>query len=306
MNTATHFFEEYVGQRKPRSMAVESSAACNLDCPFCRYGQSAEESGQSKHSDIERKVGNMDLALYRDKILPSAVEFGINRIQLHYYGEPLMNKKLVEMISLGKESGMWMQFFTNGLLMTEKKMDELLDVKVDLVRFSIDGNSQDTYKLNRVGGDFNKVISILSKFAQKARDRKSKIKIEWSYIVTRNNEHEVNGARETAKSIGVDFMAKVLNTHDASWRPKGSSGQRDYKPKPCKDIFTIFSVQWNGDVSLCPYDVEGRFDLGNVGENTIDEIWNSPSYRQIRKRLANARKEPENEPEICKTCLMYR
>ena len=177
MATFTHFYEEHLVHRKPHAMAVESTAACNLDCPFCRYGQSADFAGQTKHSDIERQVGNVDLDLYKNKILPSAVDFGIKRIQLHFQGEPLMNKKLVKMIELGKDSGMWMQFFTNGLLMTEKKMDELLDARVNLVRFSIDGNSQDTYKLNRVGGDFDEVIPILSTFARKARERKSNIKI---------------------------------------------------------------------------------------------------------------------------------
>jgi len=306
MTNLTHIFEEYIVHRKPTSMAVESTAACNLDCPFCRYGQSAELVGQTAHSDIERKVGNVDLALYRDKILPSAKEFGIKQIQLHFQGEPLMNKKLVEMITLGKESGMWMQFFTNGLLMTEKKMDELLDANVDLVRFSIDGNSQDTYKLHRVGGDFDQVIEILTEFASKARDRSSKVKIQWSYIVTSNNEHELESARKRSESLGVEFMAKVLNTQDVSWRPKISSWLKDYKSKPCQDIFTIFNVQWNGDVVPCCYDVEGKVVLGNLVDNTMEEIWRLPRFKEFRKRLANAKAKPEEEPEICKSCPAYR
>lgn len=292
---------------RPPYLAVESTAACNLDCPFCRYGQSAQVTGHTAHSDIERKIGTIDFDLYAKRIVPSAAEFGTRRIQLHFQGEPLLNKRLPDMIRVGKQHGLDMQFFTNGLLLKEPTMDALLDSGVDLVRFSIDGNSQDIYKLNRVGGDFETVIDILGRFVAKARARNSPVRIEWSYIVIRNNEHEVDAAARRAESLGAIFITKVLNTTDPQLMPQDPQWHRtQFKIKPCQQIFSMLNVLWNGDVVPCCYDVEGSVVLGNVKNATLTEIWNSPAFKDFRRRLARVREEPENEPELCRHCPMWK
>jgi len=227
-------------------------------------------------------------------------------IQLHFQGDPLLNKRLVDIIILGRTAGMWMQFFTNGLLMTEDLMDQLIESEVDLVRFSIDGNSQETYELNRVGGDFDKVIQILGNFAEKARQRDSQVKIQWSYIVMRNNEHEVLDAVKHAKELGVEFIPKVLNTTDTSLIPDDPTWHRQFKLKPCTQIYQMTNILWNGDVVPCCYDVEAWHVLGNIQEATLTEIWNSTKYKDFRRGVALAKEDPGNEPEICKTCPMWK
>lgn len=293
-------------ERRPEALAVEAAAYCNLDCPFCRYGKSSEYIGKTSHSDIPRQFGIMDFDLYKNRIIPAAVEFGIRMIQLHFQGEPLLNKRLPDMIRLGKEVGMFMQFFTNGLPMTEPIMDALLDSGVDQVRFSIDGNSQETYKQNRVGGDFDKVIQILSTFSRKARERNHPINIQWSFIVIRNNEHELEGAAERARALGVEFMSKVLNTSDPALQPLHQKYHRIFKIKPCRQIYNMFNILWNGDVAPCCYDTDGSVVLGNIKETTMLEIWDSPTYRQFRDRLARVRARPDEEPALCKSCPMWK
>jgi radical SAM protein with 4Fe4S-binding SPASM domain len=56
-------------------------------------------------------------------------------------------------------------------------------------------------------------------------------------------------------------------------------------------------VLWDGRVSLCCADFDGRHILGDLRTSTIEEIWNGPAYRAVR------RQQLENGgPEICRSC----
>ena len=64
-------------------------------------------------------------------------------------------------------------------------------------------------------------------------------------------------------------------------------------------------VYWNGDVVPCCYDLEGNEIMGNLKDNTMEEIWNGEKYKNFRKRLKKSVFKPEIQPEFCKGCLKY-
>ena len=41
---------------------------------------------------------------------------------------------------------------------------------------------------------------------------------------------------------------------------------------------------WDGRVSLCCADFDGRNVFGDLRTSTIAEIWNSPAYRAVRRQ----------------------
>jgi radical SAM protein with 4Fe4S-binding SPASM domain len=57
----------------------------------------------------------------------------------------------------------------------------------------------------------------------------------------------------------------------------------------------------NGDVVACCRDLEHKTVLGNVFEQSVDEIWNGERYQALRRDLAN--KQPEKQG-ACKGCDM--
>ena len=71
------------------------------------------------------------------------------------------------------------------------------------------------------------------------------------------------------------------------------------------DIYRNIFVYWNGDVVPCCYDHHGSEIMGNVMENTMDEIWNGERYQAFRKKTLEVIQHPENEPEMCKSCLKW-
>lgn len=66
----------------------------------------------------------------------------------------------------------------------------------------------------------------------------------------------------------------------------------------CHILEKEFVVLWNGDCTFCCGDYEGKMALGNVRENTIEELLNSEKVRRIRE---DNRRLIFNQ-EICQVC----
>ena len=285
----------------PKVLTVELTNRCNLNCPFCLVGlQNQLES--TEHSKIPRGFGSMSLELYK-KILNDAVEFGMEKIQLHFQGESLLHKQFPDMVGVAKQHGMWTQVFTNGLLLTEEYIDRIIQSGLDNMRFSVDGASTETYEQNRVGGNFDQVLQNMKLMVKRAKGTGTRV--EWQFIVMSNNEHELHKARQMAKKIGIPFIAKTFAESVPALVPRNPKYQRNLLSKPCTDIYRTIAVFWNGDVVPCCYDLEGKEIMGNLGEQTLSEIWSSPRYAAFRDRVDNAQHDPEGEPELCKSCLKW-
>ncbi len=298
-----HAYHHGLGPRRPKMLSVEPTSRCNLNCPFCLVGlQNSLPS--TEHDLLPRGMGTMEMDLYR-KIVGAAADFGIKKMQLHFQGEPLLHKGLPEMVGLATAAGMSTQMFTNGLPLTETTAEKLLDAGLGMLRFSVDGVTEEVYQKNRVGGEFARVYRNMKMMADKARARRSPIRLEWQMIAMRNNEHEIERAAGMAREVGLNFFVKSFAVTDPKAVPLDPKYQRRLHIKPCQDIYRAIFVYWNGDVVPCCYDQEGKAIVGNLGQQTLREIWDSPIYVALRRRIDRAYRRPEEEPELCKTCLKW-
>jgi radical SAM protein with 4Fe4S-binding SPASM domain len=168
----------------------------------------------------------------------------------------------------------------------------------------VDGASPETYKKNRVGGDFNKVFENMKRVALAHQTKKTRL--EWQFIALKNNEHEVEKARQMAKEIGMHFFIKGFRQTDPELAPKNSGYRSQFIKKPCTDIYLQLGIYWNGDVVPCCYDTDDFEVMGNVKEDGLADIWNSAKYRDFRARVGNALIKPEEEPSLCKSCLRWK
>jgi radical SAM protein with 4Fe4S-binding SPASM domain len=289
--------------RKPRMLSVEVTSRCNLNCPFCLVGMQ-NQLASTEHDLLPRGLGTMEPALY-GKIVEDAAAFGIEKMQLHFQGEPLLHKGIADMVALAKRRRMTTQMFTNGLPLTEALAERLLDAGLDLLRFSVDGVSEEVYQKNRVGGQFWRVKRNMAMMAERARARRSPIRLEWQMIAMRNNEHEIEAARTLARELGLEFFVKTFAVTDPEAVPRDARYQRKLHLKPCTDIYRAIFVYYNGDVVPCCYDIAGKAVVGNLQRQSLAEVWASPVYADLRRRIDNAAACPEDEPELCRSCLKW-
>jgi radical SAM protein with 4Fe4S-binding SPASM domain len=299
----TEFRQRYL--RRPSSVLLETTNNCNLNCPYCMVGQQnqwMQEHGTVAHDLMTRPMGSMSRETF-EAVRESLRDFGILNVYLHFQGEPMLNKDTPYFARRLKQDGMKVQMFTNGLAFTDKSLQEMVDAGVDLIRFSVDGASEETYRANRVGGIFARVHENMAKAVEAARGTDTRV--EWQFLPMRNNEHEVEKAAELARGLGINFFAKGFRVTDPERAPVNPKYRCAMLKKPCTDVYYQLGIYWNGDVVPCCYDNDAEEVMGNVTRGSLREIWDSPKYSRFRRQIDEFEKNPAAEPELCKNCLRW-
>ena len=71
------------------------------------------------------------------------------------------------------------------------------------------------------------------------------------------------------------------------------------KRRPCTGPFKYKFIAANGDVTVCCLDTEKQLVIGNIKENTLEEIWDSEKAHDIR--LAHITGDLSKYP-VCQKC----
>ncbi len=178
----------------PYILFLEPLYYCNLDCPLC----DRQVFPQARVKD----AGKLTLELY-DRILDEVGDY-LFQCQIFGQGEPMLDWKLTkEIIQRSHRRRIFTLVSTNCTLITDKIAEEVVSCGLDHLVCAIDGISQESYEVYRVGGKVADAMAGLRKIVEQKRKQRSKIELEWQYLVHSRNAHEVEAARKIAEELGV-------------------------------------------------------------------------------------------------------
>ena len=76
---------------------------------------------------------------------------------------------------------------------------------------SLDGASQETYEIYRVGGAFERVINNIKAINAYKKQYKSAVPILlWQFVAFGHNEHEIAKAKTLATRLGMHFLREIV------------------------------------------------------------------------------------------------
>ncbi len=128
----------------------------------------------------------------------------LDRVVLHGLGEPLLNKDLPRMISYLKERGTYVLFNSNGIALTGRRGQALIDAGLDEYRLSMDGATRETYATVRGVDAFDKIWRNIKAFILLQREQDaSKPAVSLWFTAMRENLHELPGLIDLASEHGV-------------------------------------------------------------------------------------------------------
>ena len=291
----------------PRKIAIEASSFCNLRCIHCAHGISPDGSER-----MTRRKNHMSLDLFKH-IADDAAKFR-NRTKLVFalMGEPLMNKNLPEMISYAHEKGLWTQVNTNSVLLNQKKGRELIDAGLDFIYLSLDGVTQKTYESIRIRGDFNQTLNNILDFVQLKYELNAldlTIHIGMTSEIINRSELDIFVKEFSKLPIDAVYSPLLFNWLSAiEWveSPLNKAQDIPLQEYPvCNSPYDIPGIQSNGDFIPCMYDFDGRYVSGNVGQQSIMDLWNNERTQNFRdailKRDYNA---IEEKGPMCSQCTI--
>ena len=189
--------------------------------------------------------------------------------------EPLMDKRMPEIVRyIRRDKTARVELNTNGGLMSPEKSEALLDIGLDVVRFSIDGfSSEVAEKIRPIS--YETVKKNAEKFIELAAKASHPCKVEIRMIDIEDNRHERDAYLEYWSGLGAD--TKVLPLYNWPW-----TGQTDFVPAPCPKIRQEMFFVVDGRAVLCCWDFAARGVIGDVGINTVGEIWNGEVNRNLQ------------------------
>lgn len=131
-------------------------------------------------------------------------------LYLHSNGEPLYSSHFEQILEMVRPPTK-IRFNSNGHLLDERMANLIINSKVvDVINFSIDAASPETYQKIRPGGDFHTVIKNISRLAQIVRKKKlDYFTIIINMCLMKENIKEAPAFIRLAKRIGargVDFF----------------------------------------------------------------------------------------------------
>ena len=176
--------------RRWRLLQVESSLSCNLRCIMCPW--------QNVRNQIKNH-GNMSQEVWNG-LRPHLNE--VRSIDFTGGGEPLLQPHLLEWIKQAKDAGCEAGFLTNGLLLSDRVSQRLLDLGLNWIGFSLDGADQETYELIRRGADFERLCGNIRKLTKKRITRQPLVMI--NFVMMRSNHHQLEKIIQLAHELGVE------------------------------------------------------------------------------------------------------
>ncbi len=265
--------------RPPEIVQIESTNICNAKCVFC------------PRDDMDRKQGVMDMALFR-KVADECAALGIEHVRMHNYGEPFVDRSLVEKVRYAKQVGIpQVGMISNGSLISEEAARGMIEAGLDAINISVDASGKDVFEKTRVGLKYDKVIGNIERLVRLRADAgKTRPKLILSFVRQDNSEDErafIEHWRKIADKI------HVTDLHN--WA--GTLNQQSQVNYPCYRPWLTFTALWDGRVSLCCADFDGRTILGDLRTQSIQEIWNSEAYRAVRRQHLES-----GGPDICRSC----
>jgi hypothetical protein len=290
----------------PRSVKIELTARCDFRCFFCASAMRLRDKGE------------IDRRLFR-RVLLEMRALGVEEIGLFYLGESLLCRWLPEAVTFAKRNCGYPYVFltTNGRMASGERVRECIEAGLDSLKFSFNFSGPEQF--HEVTGvraaEYWKIEENL-KAARHARDE----------IEARSGHRcgiYASSIRYDDAQLGrmEAAVARILPFVDEHyWLPlygqagltagargtvatAGNQGRIGAlrPPLPCWSLFTEGHVTWDGRLSACCFDHDGRFDMGDLTCETFLEAWHSERFQRLR-RASLARDVRGTE---CEKCIAY-
>ena len=193
--------KQFINKRQPRLewMQIEVTSRCNASCVYCpRTVYRKNWISRDFSSDL---FGSLYPSMCKTRI-----------VHLQGWGEPFLNPEIFSMIRTARQAGCEVYTTTNGTLMTDKAIEEIINSGLSMISFSLAGFGSTNARI-RPGTDSEEVISSVKRINIKKRAIGKKYhKIHIAYILMNSTIHDVSLIHEKLAGTGIDEV--IISTLD--------------------------------------------------------------------------------------------
>jgi MoaA/NifB/PqqE/SkfB family radical SAM enzyme len=267
-----------------------------------------------------RTQGDMPWELFT-RLTAELYDAGVEELGLFYLGESLLLPNLHKYIDYAKNKIGFDYVFltTNGTLATPYRLERLFSAGLDSLKFSY--NYADAEQFEEISGMPAKLFPGMVKNVKSAQRIRNEVEqrtghrcsLSASYISYdgKQGERMKSAVAEIEPYMdeiyALPLYSQAEHVGDAE-RAKGwqvTHGNRGRvgalrEPLPCWSCFTEAHITCTGLLSLCCFDHDGRFVVGDLKQEKFMSLWNNDKFQSIR--AAHLRKDVTGT--VCEKCAV--
>ena len=275
----------YIQMKKMfKKIYVEITNNCNLNCSFC--------------SPVKKTKKFMTISEF-EHILKE-VELKTNYIYLHVKGEPLLHPNLIDFLKLAEKYNLKVNLTTNGTLFPIL-VDKLKVCKaLHKINFSLHCEQDNPNYLNELFKSVEKlseetiIIYRLWTLKDGNLDKKSTTIVEKIKMYYKLSPETVNKIISD-KNIKISPRIYVDKDNEFIW-PDETNGNES--TGFCMALKTQIAILCDGTVVPCCLDSNGCIELGNIYNQSLDEIINGDKFKLLKKSF----QERKITEKLCLNC----
>jgi MoaA/NifB/PqqE/SkfB family radical SAM enzyme len=310
----------------PITIDCALTRACTYRCTYCY--------GMLQANDIKRLTKDV---IFR--FLDDAADIGVKAISFVSDGESTCSPHLYDAILRGKANGLDMALGTNGYLLKEERLEEILPA-LTYLRFNI--SAADVQRYTQIHGcdekAYFKVIDTIKECVRIKKKNGLSVTIGLQMVLLPEFIDQVIPLAKLGKSLGVDYFiikhcsddefgtlgidyskynalvdvlkkAEGYSTENyivkAKWSKILSGGKRKYSR--CYGPAFIMQFSGSGLVAPCGMLFNKRYKkyhIGNIADTSFKKLWKSEKYQKVLKLIAS---EEFDARSMCGSlCLQHK
>jgi len=196
--------EVFIG---PQTIVFDPFHRCNVKCKHCWVHTPAVKHPREF---LDRKF---DFEIFK-KIIDDASDMNTDGVIFQGDGEPLMYSKFMPMLRYARDKKLEVSFFTNGILFTEEKAEEIIELGVKELYCSLPAGTAQTYEkivTTQPAETFYKIKNNLEKFMVLRRNSNEDFpRLLITHVIHALNCHELIDMAVTDAQIASDAVRFYL------------------------------------------------------------------------------------------------
>jgi MoaA/NifB/PqqE/SkfB family radical SAM enzyme len=286
----------------PFIINVDPSDACNFQCSFCPTGN------RPLMKSINRPLKSMDFDLFK-RVIDSTHEFDtpIKVLRLYKDGEPLANKNFAKMVKYAKEQGniLRVDTTTNASLLTPQKSLEIIDAGLDKINISVEGmNAKQYMDFSKYKIDFDQFVENIRFFYENKKDCEVIVKINGDTLTKEEQKSFLDTFQDISDGAYIEHIMSCWPEFELGDglevnQKYGIYGQEIKEVNVCPYPFYSFSINSDGQASLCFLDWSRKLIIGDVTKESLKDIWLGDEIREYQKMFLEGKRKTHT---VCKDC----